>query len=154
MDSMHPKVLGEFWISVNTPSSKNGRMIVEGKLIQSKHTYNWKKLTRLEWGSRHVYWNKIKNYMFGGGQAMLFQYDVSTLTPPYYVEFTFHRESKRRFDLINMTQALMDEMVKNNWIPDDDSTYIVPYYGDPKYTKEKPGVEIKLLSHKPTHYGS
>ncbi len=109
-------------------------------------------MTRLEWGSRHVTWNGIEKYMFGGGQAMLFQYLVAQLPPPYYIEFTFHRKTKHKFDYINATQVLADEMVKSNWLPDDDTKYLKPYYGDPVHNKTNPGVEIKLLSHQPIHY--
>jgi hypothetical protein len=36
-------------------------------------------------------------------------------------------------------------MKEHNWIPDDNTKYIKPSFGDPLYSKEKPGVLIKFL---------
>jgi hypothetical protein len=150
-----------FYISGNTPSSKNGRVWTGNYFIASKRTQKWRKDTRLEFL----------------GQALWFQYLASMLPRPLYVEYTFIRNSKHRFDYINLGQAIQDEMVgylpfnrdkeKNSlfkgeiatcdhflgqlyWIADDCMTYLKPYYGDFGYDKKHPGVIIRLLTEKPS----
>lgn len=60
--------------------------------------------------------------------------------------------SKHRFDYINIAQGVMDEMKTYGWLEDDDATNVKPYFGDFQYDKDKPGVLIKILKHKPIHY--
>ena len=69
--------------------------------------------------------------------------------PPYYIEFTFIRDSKRNFDLINACQILQDLMVAHRWIEDDNYNYLIPVFNN-KTTVDKnnAGVFIRQLCNK------
>jgi hypothetical protein len=143
-----------FWIPDNTPSSKNSKQWTGDFLVNSEIVQRWKRHTK---------------YFFLS-QAIWFQYMLSTLPKPHYIEFTFVRKSKRRFDYVNIAQAILDEMVgygnvtkreklENSpkcqiyfgWLVDDDTTNVKPYFGEPIYDKENPGVIIKILKEEPIH---
>ena len=126
----------DIFISGNTPSSKNNQIWVKaGYIVASKATQKWRKATKPEWiGKKELFLNQIAN-----------------LPQPYYVEFTFHRYSRRLFDYINAAQAVQDAMSNYKWIEDDNCCIIKPYFGDYVHNKEKPGVYIKILKEKPIH---
>lgn len=77
------------------------------------------------------------------------------LKMPLNVEFTFIRDSLRRFDYINAAQILCDLMAENKdkdgnmqgygYITDDETCYIKPVFGDVFYSKSLAGVIIKVL---------
>ena len=154
-----------FWISGNTPSSKNNRVFTGSFFIASKQVQDWRKKTRLEWL----------------GQALWFQYLASMLPRPLYIELTFYRGTRHKFDYINMAQVVLDEMkgylphdrikIKNSnknvanwdgkseykgdyypqlyWIEEDNADVVKPFFGDYHYDKKHPGVVIRLLTSKP-----
>ena len=66
-------------------------------------------------------------------------------TAPFYIEFTFVRGTKHKFDYINPCQTIQDLMVKYKWIPDDNADEIIPVFKPYQYDKEKPGVFINVL---------
>lgn len=123
----------EFWISGNTPSSKNGRPVMGGNLIPSKATQTWIRESRVQWLN----------------QARWFQYMTSILPKPIHVVLTFHRKARRKFDYINMAQAVLDQMQHYRWIVDDNADEIKPYFGDYTYDPKYPGVHIRILKTKP-----
>jgi len=129
----------EFFIPMNTPSSKNSKIWTGKFLVNSRYTQKWKRHTREEW---------IR-------LTPLFKKAVLELQvePPYYIEFEFIRKTKAKFDYINMSQILCDTMVHYKWIEDDDTKGIKPYYADPRHDKVNHGVIIRLLKYKPQHYG-
>ena len=61
---------------------------------------------------------------------------------PYKIEFTFIRNSRRKFDYINPCQTVQDLMVKHDWIEDDNMDNLLPYFLPYSYDKENPGVNI------------
>lgn len=65
--------------------------------------------------------------------------------PPYKVEFTFHRKTRRKFDYINAAQIVQDLMVEFGWIEDDNCEFLIPYFGEWIHDKENPGVTISIL---------
>mgnify|MGYP003154210750 CR=1 FL=1 len=73
------------------------------------------------------------------------QYMIKEKEAPYKISFKFHRSTRRKFDYINPAQTVQDLMVKYNWIEDDNCNYIIPYFEEYEYNKEKPGVTIKVL---------
>lgn len=95
-------------------------------------------------------------------QAETFRDSLEGLKLPYYIEFTFYRNSKHRFDYHNIVQMVLDTMcnelkignktVNFNWLPDDNADVVKPYFGDYVYDKKKPGVLIRILKEKPKHY--
>jgi Holliday junction resolvase RusA-like endonuclease len=123
----------EFWISGNTPSSKNSRINTGNYSFASKSTQAWIKQTRVEWIN----------------QARWFQYMASILPKPIHVVFTFHRKARRKFDYINIAQAVLDQMEHYKWIVDDNADEIKPYFGDYMHDPKYPGVHIRILKTKP-----
>lgn len=77
------------------------------------------------------------------------------LKMPLNVEFTFIRDSLRRFDYHNAVQVLCDLMAENKdkdgnmqgygYITDDETCYLKPVFGDVYYSKTLAGVVIKVL---------
>jgi len=124
-----------FWISGNTPSSKNNRVWTGTHFHSSPATQKWRRQTKFEW-------------MY---QKMIFQYLISTLPIPYFIELTFIRKSRHRFDYGNIAQAVLDEMVFHEWLVDDNANWIKPYYGTYVHDPVTPGVIIKILKEEPIH---
>ncbi len=78
-----PAGIDQFWIGTNTPSSKNGKIWTGKFLINKKSVAIWMKKTDLEWEYQR---ERFLDVIFG-------------LPFPLYIEFTFIRNSKRRFDI-------------------------------------------------------
>lgn len=129
-------MLDQFWVSSNTPSSKNAKVWTGSHLVNSKAVNVWLKETKEEWEF----------------QKEAFKDAISELPFPLYIEFTFYRKSKHKFDYINMAQIIQDTMVEKGWLPEDNADILKPYFGDYFYNKEKPGVLITILKEKPKHY--
>lgn len=119
------------FIKGNVASSKNGRQWTGRRSVASKSCQKYYKISKDEWACPI---NKKKFLAMCKGK-----------TAPYNVEFTFVRDSKRRFDYINPCQTVQDLMVKAGWIEDDNSNFIKPSFGDYQYDKENPGVYIRVL---------
>ena len=64
---------------------------------------------------------------------------------PYKIELYFIRDSKRRFDYINVAQIIFDLMQEYGYIEDDDSQNIIPVFKGYKVDKSRAGVEIEVL---------
>jgi hypothetical protein len=147
-----------FFVSGNTPSSKNDMRWTGEYLVPSKATQKWLRITRDEWL----------------GQALWFQYMISILPKPYFVKLTFIRKSRHRFDYINAAQIIMDTMTgylpvdkrkkwigqifqnrvflaQKMWMIDDNSDEIIPYFGKYIYDKERPGCIIEILKQEPNY---
>jgi len=120
----------EIFVRGNCPSSKNSQRWTGRYLIKSITTQRYIK----DWG-----WQYKK-------LAPLFKQLSENKEYPLHVEFKFIRDSRRRFDYINVAQIVCDLMVKNHWIPDDSYRYIIPYF-NPKVevSKEMCGVIIKII---------
>ena len=129
-------VIATFYISGNTPSSKNSRVWTGQYFIPSAATRKWIRKTKSEW---------IK-------QKEEFKKALKGLESPYYIEFTFIRRTKHRFDYINIAQAPLDQMKFYGWLEDDNSSVVKPYFADYQYDKTNPGLIIKILKQKPNHY--
>jgi hypothetical protein len=129
-------MLHQLWISGNTPSSKNAKVWTGSHLVNSKAVQQWLKATKEEWEYQREYFINA----------------ISELPFPLYIEFTFYRKSKHKFDYINMAQIVQDIMVEVKWLPEDNADILKPYFGDYIYNKKNPGVLIKILKTKPKHY--
>ena len=121
------------FIPGNVPSSKNSKRFVrtrngKPRLIHSETAMRYIKAT--EW-----------DYISGKKK---FQDMIKGLEKPYYVSFTFIRDSKRKFDYVNPAQTVQDLMVKYGWIEDDNCEILIPVFEPYQYDKEKPGVIISL----------
>jgi hypothetical protein len=128
----------EWFINHNVPSKKNSRQnfVRNGRQISipSKKHAEYVKLTASQYKAYGIEFRNAVEYY--------------KLSYPLYVEFNFIRESHRRSDFTNCCQTIEDLMVSNNWLPDDDSLHLIPVFNPMEYSKETPGVRIKLLIEK------
>lgn len=118
----------KIFIHGNVPSSKNSKIWTGRFLVNSKVTSRYIKATKDQWLD-----NKAK-----------FEKMLKGKTAPYNVCLYFHRDSKRRFDLINATQILFDLMQEYEWIEDDSAYIITPVYEGFEVNKDSPGVFIHV----------
>ena len=124
-------MINAIFIKGNVASSKNGRRNFRKRSLPSIACEKYYKISKEEWEDAE---NKKKFLAMCKGK-----------TAPYTVEFTFVRDSKRRFDYINPCQTVQDLMVKQGWIEDDNSAYLKPCFGDAQYDKVNPGVYIRVI---------
>lgn len=122
----------KWFIPGNVPSSKNGKRWTGKYLISSKTVMKYRKDTA------KIYKNL----------AASFKKELSKHELPVLVSFKFIRGSRHKFDYINPAQTVQDDMVKHEWIEDDNCNFIIPRFEPYEYDKENPGVEIKILKRK------
>lgn len=126
-----------FFISGNTPSSKNDTMgLKTGAIIKRPNVQRWLRYTRQEWSK----------------QAKEFSELIYGLTPPVDVEFTFIRNSERLFDEANVVQAVTDCMTDYGWINDDNYCLLRLNFGEHRVDKQNAGVEIRVIKTKTIEY--
>lgn len=118
----------------NVPSSKNGRRWTGRKFIPSKATIKWRKETECWWEDHKDIFKKI----------------TENKEKPLKIGLHFVRGSRHKYDFVNPVQTIQDEMVKHNWIEDDNVLEMIPFPFKIKgkyssYDKEKPGFYIKVL---------
>lgn len=119
------------------PSSKNGGGISRsGNSFPSKQTSRWRRLT--------------KNYWLDGKK--IFDMLIKNQKIPLLVGLHFVRGRDDLYDWVNPVQTIQDEMVKYDWINDDNVFIMFPFpfkIGGTytSYSKENPGVYIKILDH-------
>lgn len=123
------------WIPFNVPSSKNGKIKTRWGITDSKAVKLWRKNTK-------EYWEKYRDQ---------FAHLVNTNPMPIFVHLTFVRKGGALFDYVGPTETIMDEMVKYQWINDDNAYQIVPIFGKFRIDKDNPGVEIRILKEKPQY---
>lgn len=122
--------MAKYFIPGNVPSSKNGRRWTGKYFISSKTVMKYRKDTA-------PYFKKY---------AKKFQKELKKHTLPVQIAFTFIRGTKHKFDYINPAQTVQDDMVKHEWIEDDNMVNMIPVFKPYKYDKEKPGVIIEIIS--------
>lgn len=119
----------------NVPSKKNSRQnfVRNGRIVSipSKLHAQYVKATAMQY----------KTF----GKEFKAAVKALNLSPPLYIEFTFIRGSKHKFDYCNAAQTCEDIM-KGDWIEDDNADCIIPVFQPYKYDKQNPGVIIKLLN--------
>ena len=118
----------EWFIPFNVPSSKNSRRWTGKYFIASKTVMTYRKNTK-------KYYEQY---------ASDFKTEYDKYEKPVKISFTFIRGSKHKFDYINPAQTVQDDMVKNNWIPDDNADNMIPVFEKFIYDKKNPGVIIKI----------
>ena len=126
--------MNEITIYGNVPSSKNSKRIVHVKgrtlVLMSKFAENYIRQTAEQWDANRSNFQKL----------------ISNKSKPYRIEFQFIRESKRRFDFVNLCQLPLDLMTKYQWIQDDDYTNVIPVINpEVIFDKENCGLKIKVL---------
>jgi Holliday junction resolvase RusA-like endonuclease len=118
----------EIFIPGNVPSSKNNKVWTGRFLVWSKSAQKYKKETK-------KYWEDYRDQ---------FLIDFSDRTLPCAVSFKFIRGSRHQFDYVNPLQTILDLMVENGWLTDDNADVILPVFEQYEYSKDNPGVIIKL----------
>lgn len=119
-----------FFIPYNTPSSKNSKIWTGKTLIKSAASRRWINLTSYYWEN----------------QSGLFNYLYNLNEKPLHIELTFVRNDIVEFDYVNMSQIVLDSMVKYGWIEDDNANCVLPYFGEYIFNTNSPGVFIRILS--------
>lgn len=116
-------------------SSKNERMVIYNKK-QNRPMIIKKPIARMEENKLHtlLMLNKGKWDKMVAGKSY-----------PLKVAFYIYRQTRRRWDWINILQGLQDAMTKCNYIPDDNSAYLTPVCLGWSVDKEHPRVEISVL---------
>lgn len=115
---------------INIPSSKNSKRLVRGRIIHNKLTMDFKNLTASWWKDNTI----------------LFKECVRERPRPIKIGLYFYRDSKRRFDYINIAQILFDMMQDYEWIEDDCASVVIPVFlGYENVKKDKSGVKITIL---------
>ena len=121
--------MDQIFIAGNVPSSKNSKVWTGKYLVHSKTVRNYIIKTKQDWIN-----NKEK-----------FSDLIKDKEMPYRIEFTFIRNSRRKFDYINPCQTVQDLMVQYDYIQDDNCDCVLPSFGKYSHDKEKSGVIIKVL---------
>lgn len=117
------------WIPGNMPSSKNSKQWTGKFLVSSKTTQKYIK------DSKQDYLDNKDEFISQVGDKDF----------PIRVAFQFVRGSKHKFDYVNPTQTVLDLMVKYGWMEDDNADVIIPVFEPYTYSKDNPGVYIKVL---------
>ena len=118
------------FIRGNIPSSKNSKQWTGKFLINSKTTREYIKATKNEWLLNK---NEFLEMLKGKEK-------------PYKIELYFIRDSKRKFDYINVAQIVFDLMQEYEYIENDDCINVVPIFKGYRVDKANAGVEINILN--------
>jgi Holliday junction resolvase RusA-like endonuclease len=111
-------------------SKKNSKVYGKnGKLFSSKGVRDYEK-------------NKKEVYVLNRKK---FKSMISAHPYPIYVGLFFIRETDRAFDYNNISQLVLDMIVKHSWVEDDNMRVLVPVFLGYVKNKEKAGVIIMPL---------
>lgn len=120
-----------YFIGLNCPSKKNSKMITAQKRIISS-----KCVRQYEKQMEPIY---IKN-------KATFLEVTKDKDLPLYIGFYFYRDTKRKWDFVNIVQCPLDLFQKYGYIEDDDTKHVIPVYlGEEVTKKEKAGFYITIL---------
>ncbi len=122
------------FIPGNVASSKNSKQWTGTRLISSGPTQRYKANTA--W-----YWKLYKQR---------FDKMIEGRERPYNVALFFIRDSRRRFDYINIAQIIFDLMVDYLYLCDDSAEYVIPIFAGYAVDKEKSGVIISVYDENKT----
>jgi len=117
------------FIPLNVPSSKNNRVFTGHAFIENVRCQKYRKGTK-------VYWTDYK---------LLFDKMKEGKDKPYYIMFYFIRGTHHKFDYCNMLQLPQDLMTEYKWLVDDNCDEIIPILLPYSYSKDNPGVYLKIL---------
>ena len=147
-DTMDQKMV---FISGSIPSSKNSKVATSKGVFHSKTVTKWLREQGIQHYSaskKEVTLYKTKPCVFPVKELKELFKDVEY---PCEVGLHFVRQTKSRFDLINIAQIVMDLMVAFRIIEDDDTSHVLPrnvwINGQPSsVSKTNPGVFILILN--------
>ena len=116
----------KFYIKGNVPSSKNSKIFTGKFLVNSKTVQKYLKSYGEQWKDEEI--------------ISKFKHHVSGKEKPYKLHFFFIRDSKRKFDYINVSQLPCDLMTKYGWIDDDNCDEIIPIFDGYEVNKNDSGL--------------
>ena len=116
-------------------SSKNSRQIFLNKMTGRRYVVksNVAKLDEIE------LCNKLRNI------KIKFIAETKYKEKPLTIRFKIYRQTRRRFDYINIIQNLCDCMVKVGMLKDDNANELLPIFEPYEVDTIKPRVEIEIL---------
>ena len=138
-----------FYIPFNVPSSKNSKVASKKGVFHGAAVRHYLQKIGVKKYHKTEYENyKTRPNLFEEAVAPMRDH-VETLTPPYLMGFHFIRDTRRKFDFINIAQIICDLLVAHKVIEDDNMDYLipVPLIIDGKWysvDKEKAGVIIEI----------
>lgn len=117
-------------IGLNVPSKKNSKIITKSKrVISSKLVQYYER-----WATP-----LLKQ------QLPTWQQMIQNKPLPLKVSFYFYRDSKRKWDFVNIIQIIADLMQKEGYLIDDDTKNFIPLYkGEEIVSKKESGVIITI----------
>ena len=139
------------FVKGNIPSSKNSKVATSKGVFHSKTVAKWLR----EQGIQHYSVSKKEVTLYKTRPCVFPVKELKELFKdveyPCEVGLHFVRQTKSRFDLINIAQIIMDLMVAFGIIEDDDISHVVPrnvwINGQPSsVNKTNPGVFILILN--------
>lgn len=117
-------------IGLNVPSKKNSKIITKSKrVISSKLVQYYER-----WATP-----LLKQ------QLPTWQQMIQNKPLPLKVSFYFYRDSKHKWDFVNIVQVIADLMQKEGYLIDDDTKNFIPLYkGEEVVSKKEAGVIITI----------
>lgn len=117
-------------IGLNVPSKKNSKIITKNKkVISSKLVQYYERWCSPILKQQLPTWQKM----------------IQNKPLPLKVSFYFYRDSKRKWDFVNIVQVIADLMQKEGYLVDDDTKNFIPLYaGEQVVSKKKAGVIITI----------
>lgn len=117
-------------IGQNVPSKKNSKIITKSKrVISSKLVQYYER-----WATP-----LLKQ------QLPTWQEMIQNKPLPLKVSFYFYRDSKRKWDFVNIVQVIADLMQKEGYLIDDDTKNFIPLYaGEEVVSKKEAGIIITI----------
>lgn len=86
-----------------------------------------------------------KQYLQYEKDAHWFMPKIETIEEPVNVKAVFYMPTKRRVDLVNLQEALLDVLVKENILADDNSNIVFAMDGSyVDYDKDHPRTEVYI----------
>lgn len=117
-------------IGQNVPSKKNSKIITKNKrVISSKLVQYYERWATPRLKEQLPTWQKM----------------IQNKPLPLKVSFYFYRDSKRKWDFVNIVQVIADLMQKEGYLIDDDTKNFIPLYaGEEVTTKKEAGVIMTI----------
>lgn len=120
----------EFFLEGNAPSLKNSKVKTKWGLIPSKTV------------RRYL---KEKEYQYKNDEFRdKFAEALEGKDFPVKLHMYFIRDSRRRFDYVNVSQIILDLLVKHGHLTDDNADVVVPVFDGYHVDKQEAGVKIWL----------
>ena len=120
-----------YFIGMNCPSKKNAKQITKDKRIISSKTVRRyeKEMEGVYRANKDKFIELTKNKQF-----------------PLRIGFYFYRDSKRKWDFVNIVQCPLDLFQQYGYIEDDDTKHVIPIYlGEEVVKKKNSGFFIEIL---------